>query len=443
MIITNSVIISVALVFALTILKVNVVIALTASALIGGIIDGFTFHETLNIFSSGLGDGAQIALSYAILGAFAASVAHSGVPIWLAEKIIYLIKHESIELHHKKFIKVLSLILIGLMSLISKNLIPVHIAFIPILIPPLLDVFGELQIDRRLIACVMTFGLVFSYMVVPYGFGNIFLEGILLKNLTQNGMPANSTDILHGMIFPAIGMIIGLITSIYAYRKPRKYQQQQNINNNKQEEHCTWRDIIVSAIAIITTLAVQLYSQNIIASALAGFCIFTIGGVVHWQEADDVVTQGFKMMSLIAFIMIAAAGFSEVLRSTGDLQELVTWLSANLHGNKLLAVFGMLTVGLLITLGIGSSFSTVPIIAGVYVPFCSALGLNTTASICVIASAAVIGDAGSPVSDTMLGISTGLNADGQSNHILDVVLPALLHFNIPVMVMAIIGVYVL
>jgi predicted histidine transporter YuiF (NhaC family) len=280
-------------------------------------------------------------------------------------------------------------------------------------------------------------------MVVPYGFGNIFLEGIFLKNLTQNGMQATLSDVLRGMIFPAIGMIIGLLTSIYAYRKPREYNHPQTIEKHSQEEHCTLRDIIVSAIAIITTLIVQLYSQNIIASALAGFCIFTIGGVVHWREADDVVTQGFKMMSLIAFIMIAAAGFSEVLRATGDLQELVTWLSNNFHDNKFLAVLGMLIVGLLITLGIGSSFSTVPIIAGVYVPFCSALGLSTTASICVIAASAVIGDAGSPVSDTMLGISAGLNADGQNDHILDTSLPALLHFNIPVIITSLIGVYVL
>ena len=41
----------------------------------------------------------------------------------------------------------------------SQNLIPVHIAFIPIVIPPLLSLFNDLKIDRRLIALVIGFGL--------------------------------------------------------------------------------------------------------------------------------------------------------------------------------------------------------------------------------------------------------------------------------------------
>ena len=43
------------------------------------------------------------------------------------------------------------------MSIMSQNLIPVHIAFIPLLIPPLLTVMNRLKLDRRLIACVLTF----------------------------------------------------------------------------------------------------------------------------------------------------------------------------------------------------------------------------------------------------------------------------------------------
>ena len=49
---------------------------------------------------------------------------------------------------------------------------------IPLLVPPLLYVLTRLQIDRRLVACVLTFGLITPYMFLPVGFGNIFLNEI-------------------------------------------------------------------------------------------------------------------------------------------------------------------------------------------------------------------------------------------------------------------------
>ena len=50
------------------------------------------------------------------------------------------------------------LIALILVTMSSQNVVPVHIAFIPILIPPLRRFF-EAQSDRRMIACVLTFGL--------------------------------------------------------------------------------------------------------------------------------------------------------------------------------------------------------------------------------------------------------------------------------------------
>uniref|UniRef100_A0A653AXV7 Na+/H+ antiporter NhaC-like C-terminal domain-containing protein n=1 Tax=Ectopseudomonas oleovorans TaxID=301 RepID=A0A653AXV7_ECTOL len=44
------------------------------------------------------------------------------------------------------------------------------------------------------------------------------------------------------------------------------------------------------------------------------------------------------------------------------------------------------------------------------------------------------GDAGSPASDSTLGPTSGLNADGQHNHIWDSVVPTFLHYNLPLLV---------
>ena len=55
-----------------------------------------------------------------------------------------------------------------------------------------------------------------------------------------------------------------------------------------------------------------------------------------------------------------------------------------------------------------------------------------------LSAAAALGDAGSPASDSTLGPTSGLNADGQHNHIWDTCVPTFIHFNIPLMLAAII-----
>ena len=114
------------------------------------------------------------------------------------------------------------MIIILLCAVASQNIIPVHIAFIPILIPPLLVVFNKLNMDRRAIACILTFGLATSYMVLPYGFGGIYLYSILHKNLTENGLDIVNTAVPEAMIIPAIGMFVGLIFAVFfSYRRKR------------------------------------------------------------------------------------------------------------------------------------------------------------------------------------------------------------------------------
>ena len=72
-------------------------------------------------------------------------------------------------------VKWLLLAIILCMGVMSQNVVPIHIAFIPMIIPPLLLVFNRLKLDRRLVACVITFGLVTTYMFLP-GFRRHLLE---------------------------------------------------------------------------------------------------------------------------------------------------------------------------------------------------------------------------------------------------------------------------
>ncbi|MGL5360322.1 MAG: Na+/H+ antiporter NhaC family protein, partial [Shewanella sp.] len=314
------------------------------------------------------------------------------------------------------------------------NILPIHIAFIPILVPPLLHVMSKLQLDRRLVACVLTFGLVTTYMILPIGFGGIFLNDILLSNLTTNGLVAEREQIPAAMLIPAAGMLVGLLCAVFiSYRQPRQYDEAQ-VLAAEPEESLNKRNIAIAALAILATLIVQLQTDSMIFGALIGFMIFSFSGALKHVADQDIFNQGVRMMANIGFIMISAAGFAAVVKATGEVGTLVASLSDIIGDNKALAAFLMLLVGLLITMGIGSSFSTIPIIATIYVPLALSFGFSIPATIALVGTAAALGDAGSPASDSTLGPTAGLNADGQHDHIRDSVIPTFIHYNIPLLV---------
>ena len=430
----NPVVIAVALMLVLSLLRINVVVSLAIGAIVGGLLGGLSLEQTLGTFTGGLGGGAEIALSYAMLGAFAVAISRSGITDLLARKVISQLGKDA---SSSRILWVKSLLLTSVLgvSISSQNLIPVHIAFIPILIPPLLHVMAQMQIDRRQVACVITFGLTATYMLLPVGFGGIFLNNILAKNLIDNGVAVEFSQLPLAMAIPVLGMFIGLLVAVFiTYRKPRQYDLEKILAAEPETVELNLNHIWVALLAIAVALGLQLMTNSIVLGALAGFIIFTCGGVIKFRESQDAFTQGVRMMSLIGFIMISAAGFAAVMKETHGVEGLVQSVSGMVAGHKGLAAFLMLLVGLLITMGIGSSFSTVPIIATIYVPLCIHLGFSPMATIALVGTAGALGDAGSPASDSTLGPTSGLNADGQHDHIWDSVVPTFIHYNIPLII---------
>ncbi|MCL1095060.1 Na+/H+ antiporter family protein [Shewanella kaireitica] len=429
----NAVVIAVCLMLGLSLARVNVVIALTISALVAGLVGGMDLQHTVDAFNTGLGGGAQIALSYALLGAFAVALSHSGLTTLISRKVIGALGGEQSKANYNRVRWILLLSILA-MAVSSQNLLPIHIAFIPILIPPLLHVMSKLSLDRRLVACVLTFGLVTTYMILPVGFGGIFLNDILLANLNTNGLEAVRSQIPQAMLLPALGMICGLLVAVFiSYRKPREYKEELILTAEPEDEGVNPRNIAIAVVAVIATLATQLYTGSMIFGALIGFIIFSFSGALKHVADQDVFNQGVRMMANIGFIMISAAGFAAVVKETGDVSTLVSSLADIIGDNKALAAFLMLLVGLFITMGIGSSFSTIPIIATIYVPLALTFGFSVAATIALVGTAAALGDAGSPASDSTLGPTAGLNADGQHDHIRDSVIPTFIHYNIPLL----------
>ncbi|WP_429110148.1 Na+/H+ antiporter family protein [Aeromonas veronii] len=430
----NPVVIAVGLMLVLSLLRINVVVSLALGAIAGGLVGGLSLTDTLTTFSGGLGGGAEIALSYAMLGAFAVAISRSGITDLLAREVINQLGKDASSTRIM-WVKTLLLSSVLAVAISSQNLIPVHIAFIPILIPPLLHVMAQMQIDRRQVACVITFGLTATYMVLPVGFGGIFLNNILAKNLIDNGVPITTSQIPLAMAIPVAGMVLGLLIAVFiSYRKPRQYDLAKILDAEPEAVELNLTHIWVALLAIGVALGLQLMTNSIVLGALAGFVIFTCGGVIKFRESQDAFTQGVRMMSLIGFIMISAAGFAAVMKATHGVDSLVQVVASGIGQHKGIAAFLMLLVGLLITMGIGSSFSTVPIIATIYVPLCLQLGFSPMAIIALVGTAGALGDAGSPASDSTLGPTSGLNADGQHDHIWDSVVPTFIHYNIPLVI---------
>ncbi|WP_170845956.1 MULTISPECIES: Na+/H+ antiporter family protein [unclassified Pseudomonas] len=428
----NAVIAAVGVMLVLSLSRVHVVIALIVGALVGGLVGGLGIEATLKAFNAGLGGGATVALSYALLGAFAVAIAKSGMAHALADKALALVDRQ--DTAGGRGVKWVLIGLLGTVAVASQNILPIHIAFIPLLVPPLLYVLTKLQLDRRLIACVMTFGLITPYMFLPVGFGNIFLNEILLANIARSGVDVSGINVTHAMGIPALGMVFGLLLSLFSYRKKRVYDLKKIARVEQVAVRYNPMTLLVAGLAIVAAFAIQLLVDSMIIGALVGFLIFSVSGVVRWRETDDLFTEGMKMMAMIGFIMIAASGFAEVMKATGEVQSLVESSAAWIGHNKGVGALLMLLVGLLVTMGIGSSFSTVPILATIFVPLCLQLGFSPLAIVCIVGTAGALGDAGSPASDSTLGPTSGLNIDGQHHHIWDTVVPTFIHYNLPLLV---------
>ncbi|VVM33163.1 Histidine permease YuiF [Terribacillus sp. AE2B 122] len=428
----NAVVIGVVLVLILSLLRVNVVFSLICGALFGGLVGGLGMDGTLTAFTDGVGGGAEVALSYAMLGGFAVAIASTGLPEAMVRGIISISGKKDTD-YSKKRSRALVLILILIMACLSQNAIPVHIAFIPLLIPPLLSILNDLQIDRRLTATILTFGLVTPYMALPIGYGEIF-QGLVASNIASNGLEVTANQVTKAMILPACGMVVGLLIALITYRKPRVYEKRELPvpEEVKDKSQFKVRTLIFSILAIVAALSVQIWTDSMIFGALAGIIILYATGTVKWKEADAILTNGMRLMAFIGFVMIAASGFANVIGETGDVEGLVKSAANAINGSQALGALLMLVVGLLVTMGIGSSFSTIPVIATIFVPLAAELGFSPLAIIALVGTAGALGDAGSPASDSTLGPTAGLNADGQHNHIWDSVVPTFLHYNLPV-----------
>ncbi len=411
----------------LSLLRLNVMLSMISATLIAGLMGGLGITESFNAMIDGMKGNLNIALSYILLGALAVAIAKSNLIKVALSKLIGLMNYK----------RSTFCFLIAFIACFSQNLVPVHIAFIPILIPPLLHLMNRLELDRRAVACALTFGLQAPYLVLPVGFGLIF-QTTILEQLKANGISATLAQITGVMWIAGLAMVVGLFASVLTlYKKPRRYKEKSFNIENYASLQLNYHDYL-TFIGIIVAFVIQLATDSMPLAAFLALAIILLGRGIKFKETDSLMDDSVKMMAFIAFVMLVASGFGEVLQKVHAIEGLVNAITSVVQG-KLLGAFLMLVVGLFITMGIGTSFGTIPIIAVFYVPLCAKLGFSIESTILLIGIAAALGDAGSPASDSTMGPTCGLNADNQHNHIYDTCVPTFLVYNLPLIVFGVVG----
>ena len=435
----NPVVIAVVLLCVLCLLKINVLLSMLVSLFVAGLVGGMGVAEIKDSLLAGLGGNGETALAYILLGTLAACLATTGITEILSKKIAKVVGGN-------KWAMILTLLII---ACLSQNLIPIHIAYIPILVPPLLVLMNKMKLDRRGVACTIAFGHKAPYIAIPFGFGAIFM-GIICDNINLNVKEdwgwdkVTIGDVTAVNWILAVAMLIGLAIALFVtYRKPREYKDIQldgvKETGDLKLEYKHW--VVLAALVVV--VVAQFVWGSLPVAALAGLLVIFIFGAIKPKDFDAQFQEGVKLMGFIAFVMLVAGGFAQVLKDTGAVDELVTSSIGLMGGSKLVAAIIITLIGLLVTMGIGTSFGTVPVLAVLYVPLCHQMGFSPAATIVLMSAAAALGDAGSPASDTTLGPTSGLNADGQHDHIWDTCVPTFLHFNIPLMIAAIVAAQIL
>ena len=431
-ILVNPIVLSVIAMSILCLLRFNVLLSVIAASLVAGLAGGMSVTDTIESLIGGMGGNSETAFSYILLGALAIVIGRSGLATVVTKKITNIVGTK----------KVAFTLLIAFVACFSQNLIPVHIAFIPILIPPLLVVMNRMKLDRRAVACALTFGLKAPYVSLPVGFGLLFMT-IIKDQMIANGVNVSISDIASVMWIGGISMVVGLLLAIVYYSRNREYEDIAVIQEETTDEvprmtaDC-WKGLAGAAVAFVA----QLYFKSLPIGALAGLVVFFVTGLIKWSKMDEDIEGGIRMMGTIAFVMLIAAGYANVLRETNSVEHLVS-ATVSIIDSKLIGAIVMLVVGLLITMGIGTSFGTIPVIASIYIPMGVHLGFSVPAIILLIGIAAALGDAGSPASDSTLGPTSGLNADGQHNHIWDTCVPTFIFYDITLLVGGVVGALVL
>lgn len=124
---SNPAVVAVLVMVALSLARLNILLAIISATLVGGLMGGLGLVDTTKVMINGMQGNLETALSYILLGALAVTISSGNLMKVVLLKLVACLDQK----------RTIFCFLIAFIACFSQNLIPVHIAFIPILIPPL------------------------------------------------------------------------------------------------------------------------------------------------------------------------------------------------------------------------------------------------------------------------------------------------------------------
>ena len=430
-ILTNPIVISVIVLVAMCLLKVNVFLAIIISSLLCAVLGGASLVEGITVFYENMGNDNRMVLFLLLLGVLAATMQYNNVGEVLAPRVAKLVGRKVW----------LFPIVLTLLAILVETFVLIGVSFLLVIVPPLLRLLNDYKIDRRLLVITTCCGLQMGYCCFPVGYGLAFM-GIIQNSMAENGMEVSIDQIWKANLVIAIAMIIAIIGAMIKYRKPREYRgedgqsavlQAEKDFNEKELPPIEFKHI-ACLIAAASVVVVQLTTDSMPLAALTMILILVATGAIKFKDFDSVFMKGIMTSVYVCLVLMAVVAFAAVSQEFGHIDELIAASAELIGGSKVFGAFFMLILGLIITMGIGSSFSTVPIVATVLVPLGIHLNMSPAAVIMLVAASGALGDSGAPSSNQTLIPTNAFNIDGQHDHIKDSCIPSFLFVNIPLII---------
>ena len=430
-IITNPVFASVVIMLVLCVLHVNVYLAIIIAAVICGLMGGAPLTEIISLFASGISRHGENAIIFIILAAIASAIVASGMSDAMAPRVSKI-------LGQRPWLLLVVLIII---AALCETVITFGATFVFIIIPPLLTVFNRYSVDRRKVATAIMCGLQIGYVCIPIGYGAVF-QDMVAGVMSDCGIEITYLEVAVTTWPIFLAMVVAAVVVAVVYRKPRTYTPVPGITAPAETDGAQTDELppwefkhTMGIVAAFATPVVQLITGSIVLGGLTALALILIFRVASIKSLDEHIYKGMKDVAAVVFVMAAGPGYANVSNAYGDVNGLVNSIVNMLGSSKLVGAFAMLVLGLIVTLGIGTSWGTVPIVGIIMVPIGLQMGFSVPAISMLICAAAVLGDAGSPASDQALLPTATLNLDGQHDHIWDTCVPSFICCNVPIIVL--------
>ena len=427
-IITNPLILATTVLVVLCLLKVNVFLAIIISALICSLLGGATLVEGIEVCYTNMGNDNRMVLFLLLLGVLAATMQYNNVGEVLAPRVARIVG---------KRVWLFPIVLV-LFAVLVETFVLIGVSFLLVLVPPLLHLLNDYKIDRRILVISTCAGLQIGYACCPVGYGAGFM-GIVQGALADGGLDVSMDQIWQANLVIGFAMLVSVVLAMLFFRKPREYESAEESNKvmaeaaGKNMPPIEFRHIacLISALSVVV---IQVTTNSMPLAALVMIAMLVITGAIKFKDFDTVFMKGIMTSVYVCLVLMAAVAFAAVANAYGDLDTLVTASVELVGGSRLLGAFLMLLLGLFITMGIGSSFSTVPIVATVLVPMGLELDMSPALIIMLVSAAGALGDSGAPSSNQALIPTAAFNIDGQHDHIKDSCIPSFIFINIPLII---------